>query len=127
MQNGYSNHEETVAEIKERAKEKAFSVAKTKGISTTSLKNVAQGTAIEAQTAEDSGDLKKSLELWVQASCLLSALFETADFKAEALPGKKGAVYKEVTEWMQVSVLVVWAARKFMTHVGRVGSRAEHH
>lgn len=107
MQNGYSNNDETVADIKERAREKALSVAKTKGISVTSLMRAAQNSAFDARTAEDSGDLKKSLGLWVQASSLTSALFDTADFKAEAQPGKRGAVYKEVTEWMQVSALVV--------------------
>jgi hypothetical protein len=107
MQNGYSNNDETVADIKERAKEKALSVAKAKGISATSLMRLAQETALEAQRVEDSGDLKKSLELWVQASSLAAGLFHTADYKTEAQPGKKGAVYKEVTEWMQVSALVV--------------------
>ena len=106
MQNGYSNNDETVADIKERAKEKASSVAKTKGISATSLMRVAKDTALEARKVEDSGDLKKSLELWVQASSLTSALFETADYKAEASPGKRGAIYREVTDWMQVSALV---------------------
>ena len=106
MQNGYSNNDETVADIKERAKERAFSVAKAKGISATSLMRVAQDSAFEAQKAEDSGDLKKSLGLWVQASSLLSALFDTADYKAEAQPGKRGAIYKEVTEWMQVSAMI---------------------
>jgi len=107
MQNGYSN-DETVADIKERAKEKASSVTKTKGISANSLMRVAQELALDARKAEDSGDLKRSLELWVQASSLLSALFETADYKAEAQPGKKGAIYREVTEWMQVSAWVVF-------------------
>lgn len=109
MQNGRSNNDETVADIKERAKEKAFSVAKTKGISATSLMRVAQELAFEAQKAEDSGDLKKGLGLWVQASSLLSALYDTADYKAESKPGRKGAIYKEVTDWMQVSFLVVLA------------------
>ena len=107
MQNGYSNNDETVADIKERAKERAFSVAKAKGISATSLMRVAQDSAFEAQKAEDSGDLKRSLGQWVQASSLLSALFEAPDYKAEAQPGKKGAIYKEVTEWMHVSALLV--------------------
>jgi len=107
MQNGYSNNDETVADIKERAKEKALSVAKTKGISATSLMRVAQDSAFDAQKAEDSGDLKKSLGLWVQASSFLAALFDAADYKAEAQPGKRGAIYKEVTEWMQVSAFVV--------------------
>jgi len=107
MQNGYSNNDETVADIKERAKEKALSVSRTKGITATSLMRLAQDSAFEARKVEDSGDLKKSLELWVQASSLTSALFDTADYKAEASPGKRGAIYKEVTEWMQVSALVV--------------------
>lgn len=107
MQNGYSNIDETVAEIKERAKERAFSVTKTKLISATSLMRVAQEVALDAQKAEDSGDLKKSLGLWVQASSLIHALLETADFKAEAPLGKRGAIYKEVTEWMQVSTFIV--------------------
>ena len=108
MQNGYSNTDETVVDIKERAKEKAFSVSKTKGISAISLMRLAQDSASEAQKAEDSGDLKKSLGLWVQASTLLSGLYETADYKTESKPGKKGAVYKEVTDWMRVRALVVF-------------------
>ena len=107
MQNGHSNNDATVADIKERAKEKAFSVTKSKGISSASLMRVAQDLAFEAQKVEDLGDLKKSLELWVQASSLLSALYDTADYKAESKPGKKGAIYKEVTEWMQVSFSIV--------------------
>ena len=106
MQNGYTNNDETVADIKERAKENASTVTKAKGISAISLMRLAQDLAFGAQKAEDSGDLKKSLELWVQASSLLSALYDTADYKAESKPGKKGAIYKEVTEWMQVSPLV---------------------
>jgi ubiquitin carboxyl-terminal hydrolase 8 len=107
MQNGYPNNDETVANIKERAKERASSVTKTKGISANSLMRVAQDLSFDAQKAEDLGDLKKSLGLWVQASSLLAALFDTADYKAEAQPGKRGVVYKEVNEWMQVSALVV--------------------
>ena len=126
MQNGYSNNDETVAEIKERAKEKAFSVTKSKGISATSLMRVAQDSAFDAQKAEDSGDLKKSLGLWVQASSLLSALFETADYKAEAQPGKRGAIYREVTEWMQVSVLILlcFEGPEAITHIRRVEPRS---
>jgi ubiquitin carboxyl-terminal hydrolase 8 len=107
MQNGYSSNDETVADIKERAKEKAFSVIKGKGISATSLMRVAQDLAFDAQKAEDSGDLKKSLGLWVQASSLISALLDTAEYKTESQLGKKGAIYKEVMEWMQVSALAV--------------------
>ena len=107
MQNGHSNNDETVAGIKERAKEKASSVTKTKGISATSLMRLAQDLVFDAQKAEDSGDLKKSLGLLVQATTLLSALYDTADYKAESKPGKKGAIYKEVTDWMQVSFSVV--------------------
>ena len=103
MQNGYSNNDETVADIKERAKQKAFSVTKGKTISATSLMHVIQDKAFEAQKAEDSGDLKNSFGLWVQASSLASALFDTADYKAGTQPGKR----KEVTEWMQVSALIV--------------------
>lgn len=113
MQNGYSSNDETVAEIKERAKERAFSVSKTKGISATSLMRVAQDSAFDAQKAEDSGDLKKSLELWVQASSLLSALFDAADYKAEAQPGKRGAIYREVTDWMQVRASLVLCSKRF--------------
>ena len=115
MQNGRPNNE-TVADIKERAKDKASSVTKAKGISATSLMRVAQDLAFEAQKAEDSGDLKKSLGLWVQASGLLSALYDTADFKAESKPGKKGAIYKEVTEWMQVSFLAEFYSRRSKDH-----------
>ena len=129
MQNGCSNNDETVADIKERAKERAFSVTKAKGISATSLMRVAQDTAFEAQKAEDSGDLKKSLGLWVQASSLLSALFDAAEYKAEAQPGKRGAIYKEVTEWMQVSALVValLLVRRSQLAFERVEPRAGYH
>lgn len=127
MQNGYSNSDETVADIKERAKEKALSATKTKGISATSLMRVAQDLAFEAQKAEDLGDLKKSLGMWVQASSLLSALFDAADYKAEVQPGKKGAIYKEVTEWMQVSALVVSSGPDVITCIRRVEPRAGYH
>lgn len=133
MQNGYSNNDETVAEIKERAKEKAFSVTKTKGISATSLMRVAQDLAFEAQKAEDSGDLKKSLGLWVQASGLLSAVYDAADFKAESKPGKKGAIYKEVTDWMQVSILAVLCSERsggvvirIQGHAGDIITKTQH-
>lgn len=120
MQNGHSNNDETVADIKERAKEKATSVTKTKGISATSLMRVAQDLAFEAQKAEDSGDLKTSLGLWVQATSLLSALYEAADYKAESKPGKKGVMYKEVTEWMQVSFPVVLCSEQSEDHNSRL-------
>jgi len=126
MQNGYSNNDETVADIKERAKERAFSVTRSKGISATSLMHVAQDSAFEAQRAEDSGDLKKSLGLWVQASSLLSALFDAADFKADAQPGKRGAVYKEVTEWMQASASVVFCFEESRGRNPRSTGRAMH-
>jgi hypothetical protein len=116
MQNGHSNNNETVASIKERAKEKAFSVTKTKGISAISLMRLARDSAFEAQKAEDSGDLKKSLGLLVQTTSLLSALYDTADFGAESKPGKKGAIYKEVTEWMQVSFSVALRFERFEDH-----------
>lgn len=126
MQNGYSNNDVTVAEIKERAKERAFSVTKSKGISATSLMRVAQDSAFDAQKAEDSGDLKKSLELWVHASSLLSALLDTADYKAEAQPGKRGAINKEVTEWIQVSTLAVLFPQWYGCHNLYSTSRATH-
>jgi len=107
MRNGYFGNDEIVADVKQRAKERAFLITTTQGISPTSIMHVAQDLAFEAQRAEDSGDLKKSLGLWVQASGLLSALFDVAGFKADAQPGKRGAVCREVTEWMQASALVV--------------------
>jgi len=126
MRNGYSGNDGTVADIKERAKERAFLIAATQGISATSIMHVAQDSAFEAQRAEDSGDLKKSLGLWVQASSLLSALFNAADFKAEAQPGNRGAVYKEVTEWMQVSALVMLCFEQSRGRNPRSTSRATH-
>lgn len=130
MQNGHSNNDETVAVIKERAKEKAAIVTKTKGISATSLMRLAQDLVFDAQKAEDSGDLKRSLGLWVQASSLLSALYDTADYKAESKPGKRGAIYKEVTDWMQVSFLIVLYCERYEDYNSRstrVGPRRGHY
>jgi ubiquitin carboxyl-terminal hydrolase 8 len=100
MQNGYSGHEESVAEIKERAKEKAYSAAR--GSSGTTLMKVAQDRAWDAKIAEEAGDLKKALESLTQSSCLIQLLLNGAEFKNESQPGKKGVFYKEVNDWMQV-------------------------
>ena len=103
MQNGYSSHDESVAEIKERAKEKALTAAK--GISATTLMRVAQDKAWEAHKAEDAGDLKKAFEALTHSSCLIHALVNGAEYKSESQPGKKGAIYKEVTDWIQVRIV----------------------
>ena len=124
MQIGYSSNDEIIADIKERAKERAFSICKAKGISATSLMRITQDSAHRAQEAEDSGDLKKSLGLWVQAKYLLSALHDTVDHRPEAQRGKRGAIYKEVVEWMQVSVLVALCFEWFGGRNPRLTSRA---
>jgi hypothetical protein len=97
MHNGYSSHEESVAEIKERAMEKARSNAK--GASAMTLMNVAREVALEGRRAEGSGDLRKALGLFTQSSSLIQLLLNGAEFK-----NGRGALYKEVTDWMTVRV-----------------------
>ena len=125
MQNGYSNNDGTVADIKQRAKEKAFSATRGRGFSAHTLMRVAKDLASEAQMAEASGDLRKSLELWVQAGSLLCVLLDTADYKAEAQSGKR----REITEWVEVSTLVMHCFIRFevVTRVQREGSRTRYH
>jgi len=113
---------ETVAAITKRAEERAFSITITQWSSPTSLMEVAQDSAFEAQKAEDSGDLENSLGLWVQASFL----FYAADLRADAQPGGEGAVYREATEWMQVSALVVFCFEQSRGRNPRSTSRAIH-
>jgi len=122
MRNGYSSAGETVAAITKRAEERAFLITITQWSSATSLMDAAQDSAFEAQKAEDSGDLEKSLGLWVQASFL----FYAADLRTDAQPGEEGAVCKEATEWTQVSALVALCFKQSGGRNPHSTSRAMH-
>lgn len=104
MQNGYStSHNGTVAEIKEVAKEQALKV---KGASPLSLLRSARAQITHARESELSGDLKNALSALTKAVSLTAMIMETADFKAEMQPGKRGVLSKELVEFQQVRITV---------------------
>ncbi|KAH9930213.1 uncharacterized protein B0H18DRAFT_1116912 [Fomitopsis serialis] len=99
MQNGYGTpHNGTVAEIKEVAKEQALKV---KGASPLSLLRSARAQITHARESELSGDLKNALSALTKAVSLTAMIMETADFKAEMQPGKRGVLSKELVEFQQ--------------------------
>ncbi|KAH9832545.1 uncharacterized protein C8Q71DRAFT_258180 [Rhodofomes roseus] len=99
MQNGSStSHNGTVAEIKEVAKEQA---QKVKGASAMSLLRNARSQITHAREYELNGDLKNALSALTKAVSLASMVIESAEFKAEKQPGKRGVLHKEFLEFQQ--------------------------
>lgn len=96
MLNGYTANQDSVAEIKERAKGYARSSAK--GVSPTTLMKVAHNLAEEGRRAEDSGELRKALEAFTRSSTLIQLLLTSQEFKN----GGQGPLYREVNNWMTV-------------------------
>ena len=83
----------SVAEIKERAiQEVAISLIRS-----------AKDQISLAQSFESAGDFKFALSAFTKALCLTQAFMDTADFKAESVLGKRGVLWKEFTEFQQVS------------------------
>ncbi|OJT09766.1 Ubiquitin carboxyl-terminal hydrolase 8 [Trametes pubescens] len=96
MQNGGPYHRDTVAEIKERAKENANTV---RGASATNLLKAARTQIQYAHVRENEGDLQSAFSSLTKAASLVQMLMDTAEFRADS--GKKGALFKEFMDFQQ--------------------------
>jgi ubiquitin carboxyl-terminal hydrolase 8 len=91
----------SVAEIKEQAKEQVQ--RRTRGVRALSLIHSAKGQICLAQAREGSGDLKGAFSAFTKAASLTQVFMESAEFKAENAPSKRGVLWKEFTDFQQVS------------------------
>ncbi|KAI0628038.1 cysteine proteinase [Trametes polyzona] len=98
MQNGGPYHRDTVAEIKESAKETAHQA---RGASASSLLKSARSQIQLAQARENEGDLKGALSALTKAASLVQMLMDTPEFRADSYAGKKGALFKEFMDFQQ--------------------------
>ncbi|KAI0924296.1 hypothetical protein AcW2_005215 [Taiwanofungus camphoratus] len=99
MQNGSNaSHRDTVAEIKEVAKEQA---QKVRGASAISLLKTARGQIMLAQAREGEGDLKGALSALTKAASLAQMFMDSSEFKQESQPGKKGVLVKDFLDFQQ--------------------------
>lgn len=89
----------SVAEIREKAIQQAQKVSK--GASAVSLIKSARGQVSLAHACEDAGDLKGALSAFTKAASLAKTVMDSAEFKAENVPGKKGIVWREFTDFQQ--------------------------
>ncbi|KAH9958814.1 hypothetical protein BC827DRAFT_540115 [Russula dissimulans] len=89
----------SVAEIKEQAKQQAQRGSR--GVSAVSLIRSAKGQISLAQTREGAGDLKGALSAFTKAASLTQVFIDSAEFKAENVPGKRGLLWKEFTDFQQ--------------------------
>jgi ubiquitin carboxyl-terminal hydrolase 8 len=90
----------SVAEIKEHAKQQAQRASR--GASAISLIRSAKGQISLAQSREGAGDLKGALSAFTKAASLTQVFMDSAEFKAENVPGKRGLVWKEFSDFQQV-------------------------
>lgn len=91
----------STSEIKEKAKDDARKAAR--GASAISLLRTARTQSLSAQECEMAGDLTGALNAYITAVTLAHMLTETAEYRAESLPGKKGVLFREFMEFSQVS------------------------
>lgn len=98
MQNGGPYHRDTVAEIKERAKE---NVNLARGASATNLLKAARTQIQYAHVQENEGDLQSALSHLTKAASLVQMLMETAEFRADSQAGKKGVLFREFMDFQQ--------------------------
>ncbi|KAL6309343.1 hypothetical protein BKA93DRAFT_821670 [Sparassis latifolia] len=96
MQNGLSTHHDTVAQIKEAAKEQA---QKVRGASAISLLKSARGQIQLAQALERDGNLKGALSALTKSAALAQMFMDSAEFKQEAQPGKMGVLVKDFLDF----------------------------
>lgn len=89
----------SVAEIKNRAIQQ---VQRSRGASAISLIRSAKGQFSLAQTREGAGDLKSAFGAFTKAACLIQIFMDSAEFKAESVPGKQGVLWREFTDFRQV-------------------------
>ncbi|KAI0352107.1 cysteine proteinase [Trametes cingulata] len=98
MQNGGPYHRDTVAEIKESAKETAHQA---RGASAPTLLRAARSQIQLAQAREHNGDLKGALSALTKAASLVQMLMDTPEFRADSQAGKKGALFREFMDFQQ--------------------------
>ena len=103
MQNGHASvNRESVAEIKAAAREQAQRV---RGASATSLLRSAKEQVMQAKANEGEGDLRGALSAYTKAVALTTMFMETAEFKQEMQPGKKGTLVQDMMKFKQVGVI----------------------
>ena len=90
----------SVAEIKEQAKQQAQRASRS--VSAISLIRSAKGQISLAQSREGAGDLKGALSAFTKAASLTQVFMDSAEFKAESVPGKRGLLWKEFLDFQQV-------------------------
>ncbi|KAJ3551115.1 hypothetical protein NM688_g4923 [Phlebia brevispora] len=100
MQNGYpqNTHREIVTDIKNAAKEQAQRV---RGASAMSLLRTAREQILNASDKESEGDLRGALSAYTKAACLTQMFMETAEFRQEMQPGKKGVLTQDLMKFQQ--------------------------
>jgi hypothetical protein len=91
----------SVSEIKKTAKMKAQVLGR--GASAMSLIGIAQTQTLEARACESSGDSKGALSALITAGTLTQMFMDTAEFKVQSGPGKKGVSRKEFQDFARVS------------------------
>jgi len=90
----------SVAEIKEQAKQQVQRGSR--GVSALSLIRSAKGQISLAQSREGASDLKGALSAFTKAASLTQVFMDSAEFKAENVPGKRGLLWKEFSDFQQV-------------------------
>lgn len=91
----------SVAEIKEQAKQQVQRGIR--GVTALSLIHSAKGQVSLAQSREGAGDLKGALSAFTKAASLTRVFMDSAEFKAENAPSKRGVLWREFTDFQQVS------------------------
>jgi ubiquitin carboxyl-terminal hydrolase 8 len=91
----------SVAEIKEEAKQQVQLYA-SRGVSAFYLIRSAKGQNTLAQAREGAGDLKHAFSAFTKAATLLQVFMDSPEFKAESVPGKRGLLWKEFSDFHQV-------------------------
>ncbi|CCM01336.1 uncharacterized protein FIBRA_03385 [Fibroporia radiculosa] len=99
MQNGVGSfHGGTVADIKEVAKEQA---KKVRGATAISLLKGARSQIHHADDCELAGDLKGALSAITKAVSLVQMFMDSAEFKIETQPGRKGVLVRDLLDFQQ--------------------------
>ncbi|KZP17571.1 hypothetical protein FIBSPDRAFT_864751 [Athelia psychrophila] len=93
-----------VADTKAKAREQA--AKSDRGASALSLVKSARNQTLEARQCELAGDLKGALEAYIKAATLAKLCMDSAEFRAEIQPGKRGVLCNEFTDFTQVSGII---------------------
>lgn len=100
---GNSRNHDTVAEIKEKVHTNVSKVVR--GASALSILHSARDQVVHGKTREDQGDISGALHCLLTAAQLSKRVYEHAEFRQEK-DGKKGAVWREMTEFQKVFPLM---------------------